>query len=197
MVKLFVGNIPDDLYSNELRELFQEYGSVEEATRLSKFAFVHMPNEDEADRALKGLDKYHLRGFNINVEISTSTAGEKGGPRNRNERGNSAGPTRGRGMNDRGRGGDSAYRGGPPGGQSHSNNRYNPYNDGPPGPYYQAGNRSEYERYFEKRPLNDMERRLLNVLLRRKEDFDGPQQQPVWDPYNRPPPEAYKRPNEG
>lgn len=87
MVKLFVGNIPDDLYSNELRELFQEYGSVEEATRLSKFAFVvsmqwlhafkfriiilkkHMPNEEEADRALKGLDKYHLRGYNINVEV--------------------------------------------------------------------------------------------------------------------------------
>lgn len=40
MVKLFVGNIPDDLYSNELRELFEEYGTVEEATRLSKFAFV-------------------------------------------------------------------------------------------------------------------------------------------------------------
>lgn len=28
-----------------------------------------MPNEEEADRALKGLDKYHLRGYNINVEV--------------------------------------------------------------------------------------------------------------------------------
>lgn len=40
MVKIFVGNIPDDLYGNEIRELFESFGTVEEATRLSKFAFV-------------------------------------------------------------------------------------------------------------------------------------------------------------
>lgn len=29
-----------------------------------------MPNKEEADEALKGLDKYHIRGYNINVEVN-------------------------------------------------------------------------------------------------------------------------------
>ncbi|CAD5119982.1 DgyrCDS8567 [Dimorphilus gyrociliatus] len=170
MVKIFVGNIPDDLYGNEIRELFESFGTVEEATRLSKFAFVHMPNKEEADEALKGLDKYHIRGYNINVEISTSTAGEKGGPRNKSDRSAFSG-NRG-GGSDRG---GMMRRGGPPnrGGFNRGTpDRFHPY--GFSNPYVDSG-RSEYER---------------------RDDFDGPQQEPNWDPYSRPPPDAYKRPQE-
>lgn len=133
-------------------------------------------------------------------QISTSTAGEKGGPRNRGDgghgrgRGSSSGPIRG------GNGGGGGGAGGNRGGFQ---NRYNPYSLPPTNQHYQQppGYRSEYERYFEKRPLNEMERRLLNVLLRRQDDFDGPRmtqaQNVPWDPYNRPPPDAYKRGSEG
>lgn len=125
------------------------------------------------------------------MQISTSTAGEKGGPRNKSDRSAFSG-NRG-GGSDRG---GIMRRGGPPnrGGFNRGTpDRFHPY--GFSNPYVDSG-RSEYERYFEKRPLNEMERRLLNVLLKRRDDFDGPQQEQNWDPYNRPPPDAYKRPQE-
>ena len=40
MVKLFVGNLVEDIDSGIIRQLFEEFGNVEECDVLGKFGFV-------------------------------------------------------------------------------------------------------------------------------------------------------------
>ncbi|XP_076738069.1 RNA-binding protein 4 isoform X2 [Maylandia zebra] len=54
-VKLHVANVEKG-FDKELRDLFLEYGNVTECSIVKNFAFVHMPNSDEAMDALQGLD---------------------------------------------------------------------------------------------------------------------------------------------
>ena len=63
-MKIYIGNMPYTITSEELSGLFGEYGSVEDATvitdretgRSKGFGFVDMPNNSEADRAIKALN---------------------------------------------------------------------------------------------------------------------------------------------
>jgi cold-inducible RNA-binding protein len=62
--KLYVGNFSFRLTDAELRSLFEPYGIVESANIVTNprtgksrgFAFVDMANDDEADKAMTGLD---------------------------------------------------------------------------------------------------------------------------------------------
>lgn len=73
--KLFVGNIDWGTSEDDLRELFSQYGDVEEAiiikdraTNRSKgFGFVTFTNEAEADEAIAKLNEYDLNGRQIVV----------------------------------------------------------------------------------------------------------------------------------
>ena len=60
-MKIYVGNLPYTVTSEDLSEMFKEHGGVEEVTiimdrdtgRSKGFAFVDMPNNSDADRAIK------------------------------------------------------------------------------------------------------------------------------------------------
>ena len=76
-MNIYVGNLSYDAGENDIRQLFEEYGSVESVniimdrmTNRSKgFGFVEMNNDDEAEKAIEELNgKEHLgRDLKVNV----------------------------------------------------------------------------------------------------------------------------------
>lgn len=76
--KLFVGKLSYDTTDDTLRDLFAQHGTVESAqvikdrdSGMSKgFAFVEMPNADEAQAAIKALDGKEFEGRTIAVSIA-------------------------------------------------------------------------------------------------------------------------------
>src|SRR6266481_8158795 len=89
MKNLFVGNISFQTTEADWTALFQPFGQVRrihvltdrETGRARGFAFVEMPNDDEAAKAIAGLDGKELGGRNLKVnEARPKTAGG-GGPR--------------------------------------------------------------------------------------------------------------------
>ncbi|MFC0184426.1 RNA recognition motif. (a.k.a. RRM, RBD, or RNP domain) [Pseudarcicella hirudinis] len=76
---IYVGSIPFKLKETELKAIFEKYGEVTSAkiiidkiTRQNKgFAFVEMPDEEEAKAAIEALDGSELEGRVINVSKSS------------------------------------------------------------------------------------------------------------------------------
>jgi len=109
MKNLFVGNMSFQTTENDLTELFKPFGAVtrirvvmdRETGRARGFAFVEMPNDDEASKAVAALDGKSVGGRNIKVN-EARPKGESTGPKfggqggNRNG-GNGAGRGKGRG----------------------------------------------------------------------------------------------------
>nr|XP_046235939.1 RNA-binding protein 4-like isoform X2 [Scatophagus argus] len=60
-VKIHVANVEKG-FDKELRDLFEEYGTVTECSIVKNFAFVHMPNSEEAMDAIQGLDNAEFQG---------------------------------------------------------------------------------------------------------------------------------------
>ncbi|XP_002126658.3 zinc finger CCCH domain-containing protein 7A isoform X2 [Ciona intestinalis] len=72
MVKIFVGRLAPTVTAVQLRELFENYGTVSDCDILRDYGFVHMSSEVEAQKAITALDKYELVGSKLSVEMSTS-----------------------------------------------------------------------------------------------------------------------------
>ncbi|XP_056383340.1 RNA-binding protein 4-like isoform X1 [Hyla sarda] len=70
--KLHVSSINPDCTSEELRELFEQYGSVLECDIVKDFAFVHMEKAEEALEAIRNLNNYEFKGKRMHVQLSTS-----------------------------------------------------------------------------------------------------------------------------
>ena len=51
--KLYVGNLSLKTSGSDLRRLFEKYGQVSDVDVVGNFAFVVMPNEAEAEEAIK------------------------------------------------------------------------------------------------------------------------------------------------
>ncbi len=74
-MNIYVGNLPYSVTEDELRETFAAYGEVSSVniimdrfTGQSKgFGFVEMPDNAEADDAIKALNETSLKGRNIKV----------------------------------------------------------------------------------------------------------------------------------
>ena len=74
-MRIYIGNMPYGITSEDLSEMFGEYGHVQDATvimdretgRSKGFGFVEMPNNGEADRAIKELNSTQLQGRMITV----------------------------------------------------------------------------------------------------------------------------------
>ena len=107
MKNIFVGNMNFQTSESELRALFEGFGQVarvhiamdRETGRARGFAFVEMPNDEEAARAMSGLDGKEVGGrvLKVNEARPRGASGGGGGPR-----GGGGGFDRDR---DRGRGG--------------------------------------------------------------------------------------------
>src|SRR5271157_1727588 len=108
MKSLFVGNMSFQTTEGELRDLFTPFGQVtrvhmamdRETGRARGFAFVEMPNDEEAAKAMAGLDGKELGGRNLKVN-EARPKGEGGPPRGPKSFG---GPGGGRGPSGGGRG---------------------------------------------------------------------------------------------
>ena len=74
-MNIYVGNLPYSATEDDLRELFKRYGEVTTVNLIidkfsgqSKgFGVVEMPNNAEADAAIKALNETELKGRNIKV----------------------------------------------------------------------------------------------------------------------------------
>jgi len=75
MKSLFVGNLSFQTTESELNELFKPFGQVTRVTlvkdretgRARGFAFVEMPNDEDAVKAIAGLDGKPVGGRNLKV----------------------------------------------------------------------------------------------------------------------------------
>ena len=73
--KLYVGNLGYDVTDSDLQQLFAGHGTVDSATvindrdtgRSKGFGFVEMPDNSEADAAIKALNETDYKGRNIKV----------------------------------------------------------------------------------------------------------------------------------
>jgi len=74
-MNIYVGNLDYKVNENDLEELFSEYGSVAEANvitdkysgRSKGFGFVTMENDDEANKAIEGLNGTSMQSRDIVV----------------------------------------------------------------------------------------------------------------------------------
>jgi len=66
--KLYVGNLSAGTNRKDLREMFQIYGQVSDVDVVGSFAFVVMPNEAEAEEAIKALHDKKIGGKILIVE---------------------------------------------------------------------------------------------------------------------------------
>ena len=86
--KLFVGNLPFKTTSDSLKELFSQFGEIEEAVVISDkfsgrsrgFGFVTFVNDADADKAIAELHEKEYEGRNLIVN-------EARPPRERDDRG--------------------------------------------------------------------------------------------------------------
>ena len=88
MKSLFVGNMSFQTTESELRDLFAPFGQItrvhmamdRETGRARGFAFVEMPNDEEAAKAMTALDGKEVGGRNLKVN-EARPKGEGGAPR--------------------------------------------------------------------------------------------------------------------
>jgi len=74
-MNIYVGNLSRDLTEAELKEAFLAYGEVQSAAIIKEkytgesrgFGFVEMPNKEEAEKAIAGLNGKDLKGRNLTV----------------------------------------------------------------------------------------------------------------------------------
>jgi len=102
MKNLFVGNMSFQTTESELTELFQGFGQVtrvhvamdRETGRARGFAFVEMPNDEEAAKAIAGLNGKEVGGRQLKVNEARPKEPRSGPPRSS---GGGGGGGRGRG----------------------------------------------------------------------------------------------------
>ena len=112
-MKLFVAGLPYDLYDDELVEIFEKFGTIasakvaldKETGKSRGFAFVDMPNDEEAREAMEHLNDISLGKKPLVIKEADERSSGGGG------------------------GSQGGYRGGNSGGGYGGGNRNNNYND--------------------------------------------------------------------
>jgi RNA recognition motif-containing protein len=92
MTSIFVAKLDFGISSDQLRQMFQEYGTVLKATvatdretgKSRGFGFVEMANREEAMSAIKQLDGFHVNGRPIAVK-EAEQRGDSRPPRDSND----------------------------------------------------------------------------------------------------------------
>lgn len=87
-MNLYVGNLSYRLTEDELRQAFEEYGSVSSCTIIKNkltgeskgFGFLEMPERSEAETAISQLNGRDLKGRRLNVNEARPREGGAGGP---------------------------------------------------------------------------------------------------------------------
>jgi len=74
-MNIYVGQLPYSVTEDQLRELFSGFGEISSINLIKDrfsgqskgFGFIDMPNNSEADKAIKALNKSMLQGREIKV----------------------------------------------------------------------------------------------------------------------------------
>ena len=117
MKNIYVGNLDFNVSEDELRQAFSAYGQVDNVTILKDrdtgqprgFGFVEMANDEEAEKAISGINGTQLgsRVLNVNEARPKVSKGGFGGGGGGGRGGYGGG---GRGGNRGGRGGGGGFR---------------------------------------------------------------------------------------
>jgi RNA recognition motif-containing protein len=86
-VNIYVGNLPWSTTTDELYQMFAQYGAVQRAQvvqdrdtgRSRGFAFVEMPNENEAQAAIAALNNLEMNGRPLTVNVAQPREQRQGG----------------------------------------------------------------------------------------------------------------------
>lgn len=139
---VYVRNVTPNVTEEQLKEKFEEFGTIERVKKLKDYAFIHFVERENAIRAIEATNDSTMDGVTLEVSLAKpqpankdrKRAGQSGyGSMNAGARGSRGGP-RGGGPPGRGRG-RGGYGGGYGGGDG-----YGGYSDG-----YERG----YEDYYE------------------------------------------------
>ena len=74
-MNIYVGNLAYSVTKDDLKDAFSEFGEVSSVNIITDkfsgeskgFGFIEMPNDSEADEAIKALNESDLKGRNIKV----------------------------------------------------------------------------------------------------------------------------------
>ena len=74
-MNIYVGNLSYDVTEDEIRDIFSPHGEISSLSIIKDkysgqskgFGFVEMPNQAEAEEAIKALNESELKGRNIKV----------------------------------------------------------------------------------------------------------------------------------
>lgn len=102
MPSIFVGNLNWEASEADLRDLFSRYGEIKsckiildrETKRPRGFAFIDMPNEQEAKEAVYSLNSFDYMGRQLNVNEARPAAHKPKAPYNDRGGGNRGGNNR-------------------------------------------------------------------------------------------------------
>ncbi|KAJ5382309.1 Nucleotide-binding alpha-beta plait [Penicillium concentricum] len=127
MSKLFIGGLSWNTDDNSLRQRFEEFGVVEDATvvkdrdtgRSRGFGFVRFSNDDEATAAMNAMNNQEFDGRQIRVDKATERAAGGGGRGGFGGGGYRGGGQGGYGGGQGGYGGGQGGYGGQQGGQGY------------------------------------------------------------------------------
>jgi len=108
---IFCGNLPVGCKSQQLLDLFEPFGKVNDHNIVKTYAFIEFENLEEAEKAVKALNRTKMEEKTLTVEISQKK--EKGSGAG-NKRGNDRGDRRDRDRDYRRRDGPENRVGGPP-----------------------------------------------------------------------------------
>ena len=89
-MRLYVGNLSKDIIQKDLEEAFAAFGAVASVTIITDrfngtpkgFAFVDMPNDAEAQKAIDGLHGSQMKGRSMDINEAkprTDRASNRGG----------------------------------------------------------------------------------------------------------------------
>ena len=89
-MNIYVGNLPWGIDDDLLRELFADFGDVTSANvimdkfsgRSKGFGFVEMPNDSDAESAIKALNEKEVKGRNLRVNQAKPREDRPRRPRN-------------------------------------------------------------------------------------------------------------------
>ena len=84
-MNIYVGNLVDDITEDELKGVFSGFGEISGVNIVKKktsgqskcFAFIEMPNKEEADKAIKDLNESELKGSKIKVNEAKQREGRQ------------------------------------------------------------------------------------------------------------------------
>lgn len=88
-MKIFVGNVSKEVTEGELQIAFEKYGEVESVTIMSDLmgiededgkAFVEMPEEKRAKKAVKRMNNKKFKGQRLNVHFARKSTKDRRSP---------------------------------------------------------------------------------------------------------------------